>query len=220
MANRRQVQIVSGLLIALGLPFCHLGELGKRYSGLGPLWGGEVLWWLLLAVILVYVLLVERRPLVSMGYRKPRLADMGLGLLAGVIAVLGIGFIVAMLLPALHLTVAQKITSLFQAPLLFRVLLVTRAAFVEETTFRGYGFERLAEWSGSKTLAAIVTLALFTLAHYSGGGLGQVIIAIWGGVVLTALYLWRRNLWANILCHWVTDGVGFVLFPLFAGHHH
>jgi membrane protease YdiL (CAAX protease family) len=140
--------------------------------------------------------------------------------LTGVIAVAGIGLIVAVLLPALHLTVAQKITGLFQTPLLYRVLLVTRAAFVEETAFRGYGFERLAEWSGSKTFAAIVALALFTLAHYSGGGLGQVIIAVWGGLVLTLLYLWRRNLWANILCHWVTDGVGFILVPMSGAHRH
>jgi membrane protease YdiL (CAAX protease family) len=162
--------------------------------------------------------MAERRPLSSIGFRAPGIMDLVLGLVFGIGAVLGIGVIFAIILPALHLSVAQKITSLFQMPFWFRVLLVTRAAFVEEIAFRGYGFERLSELTRNKWFAALATCALFTLAHYSGGGWGQVIIAAWGGVVLTALYLWRRNLWANILCHWVTDGVGFLLVPMLPHH--
>jgi|GEM_PF-5822705 len=60
---------------------------------------------------------------------------------------------------------------------------------------------------------------LFTLAHLSGGGAGQVIIAAFGGLVLTALYFWRGNLWANIIAHWLTDGAGFILLPLIGAHH-
>src|SRR5579862_8918508 len=198
-ASSNRLIVIVGLLIALGLPFCHLGDAGKAYSGLGPLFGSEVLWWALFVLIILYVLVVERRSLSSIGFRAPGGVDIPLGLGFGVGAVLGIGVIFAIILPALHLSVAQKITSLFQAPFWFRVLLVTRAAFVEEIAFRGYGFERLTELTSSKWVAALVTCALFTLAHYSGGGWGQVIIAAWGGVVLTALYLWRRNLWANIL---------------------
>lgn len=199
MIAARRVSVVIGLLIALGLPFCHLGDLGKNYTGLGPLWGSEVLWWALFIVILVYVLFVERRGLSTIGYRWPNVWDIVLGILAAVVAVVGIGVIFSIVLPALHLTVTQRLSGLFTAPFWFRVLLVTRAALVEETAFRGYGFERITELTGSKALAAIVTFALFSLAHYSGGGWGQVIIAVWGGFVLTALYVWRRNLWANIL---------------------
>jgi membrane protease YdiL (CAAX protease family) len=218
MTNVRRIQTAMGLLLALGLPFCHLGDLGKKYSGLGPLWGGEVLWWVLFVAILAYVLLVERKSLASIRYVRPGAADIAFGVLAAFAAVFGIGVLFSIMLPALHLSVAQKITGLFVAPLWFRVVLVTRAAFVEETTFRGYGFERFAEWTGSKWLAAIVTFALFTLAHLSGGGWGQVIIAAYGGIVLTLLYVWRRNLWANIICHWLTDGAGFILVPLMSAH--
>lgn len=220
MTTTRRNQILIGLLIALGLPFCHLGSLGKAYSGLGPRFGGEVLWWVLFVVILVYVRRVEREPLTSIGYRAPGWANIGLGFAFAIIAIVGIGVISAVLLPALHLEVNAQITSIFQEPFWFRVLLVTRAAFVEETTFRGYGFERLTEVSGSKWLAAVVTCGLFMLAHYSGGGLGQVLIALWGGVVLTVLYVWRRNLWAAILCHWLTDAAGFLLVPMAASHQH
>lgn len=219
MTTTRRVQIVIGLLIALGLPFCHLGNLGKSYSGLGPRLGGEVLWWLLFVVILVYVVRVEREPLASIGYRAPGWANIGLGVAFAVAAIIGIGVITTLVLPALHLAVKAQITSIFQEPFWFRVMLVTRAAFVEETAFRGYGFERLTELSGSKWLAAVVTCGLFMLAHYAGGGLGQVLVALWGGVVLTVLYVWRRNIWAAILCHWLTDAAGFLLVPMATPHH-
>jgi uncharacterized protein len=217
MTTSNRAVLVIGLLIALGLPFCHLGELGTRYSGLGPLWGREVLWWALFAAILAYVLFVERKPLASIGFVRPGLADIGLGILAAIVAVVGIGVIFTVVLPLLHLSITQNLKSVFLAPFWFRVLTVTRAAFVEETAFRGYGFERITTLTGSKAIAVIATFALFTLAHYSGGGLAQVLIAAWGGLILTALYLWRRNLWTNILCHWLTDGAGFLLA---AGHSH
>ncbi|HLY04695.1 MAG TPA: type II CAAX endopeptidase family protein [Rhizomicrobium sp.] len=211
--------LVIGLLLALGLPFCHLGDLGKAYSHLGPLWGQEVLWWTLFVLILVYVRAAERRPLGSLRFRPPGWRDILFAVLAAVVAVFGIGFIFAVVLPALHLTVRQNITGIFRQPFWFRVLLVTRAAFVEETAFRGYGFERITMLTGSAWLAALVTFVLFTLAHLSGGGWGQVVIAAWSGVVLTALYVWRRNLWTNILCHWLTDGAGFLLMPAVTPHH-
>jgi membrane protease YdiL (CAAX protease family) len=217
MTATRTIQIVIGLLLALALPFCHLGDLGRGWFN--PLWGGEVLWWALFATIVLYVLLVERKTLSSIGYRAPGVLDVVLGIAAAFVAVFGIGMIFQFVLPAIHLTVNHQLGTLLATPLLFRIATVTRAAFVEETLFRGYGFERIAELTKSPLLAALVTWALFTMAHLQSWGWGQVIIAAWGGLVLTGLYLWRRNLWANIICHWLTDGVGFLLMPLAAAHH-
>jgi uncharacterized protein len=210
----RRIQIVIGLLIALGLPFCHLGDLGRKYTGLGDLFGGEVFWWGLFVAIIAYVLFVERQPLSSIGYRRPGVGDIGFGVLAGIVMFMGIGMIFVFVLPALHMSLQRQMAGLYSAPLWFRLLTVTRAAFVEETVFRGYGFERLTELTGSRALAAVATWALFTMAHLSHWGWAQVIIAAFGGLVLTVLYVWRRNLWANIIAHWITDGVGFI----FAGH--
>ena len=213
---RRKIIIAIGLLIALVLPLCHLGDLGKAYSGLGPLFGGEVLWWALFVIILAYVLIVERRPLSSLGYRAPGVLNIVLGLVAGIISVVGIGVIFSVILPALHLNMTQRMTAIYATPFWFRFLLVTRAAFVEETAFRGYGFERLTELTGSKTLAFLATGAIFAAAHLAAGGWANVIIAAWGALVLTALYAWRRNLWANIIAHWVTDAAGFLMLPMMA----
>jgi len=215
----RRIQIVVGLLLALGLPFCHLGDLGKKYSGLGPLAGGEVLWWALFAAIVIYVLVVERKALSSLGYRMPGLGDIGFGVLAAIAMFMGTGMLFQFVLPALHLNLDRTMSTIGAMPLWFRLLTVTRAAVVEETLFRGYGFERIAELTRSPWLAGLVTFALFTLAHLAGGGWGQVIIAAYGGLVLTLLYMWRRNIWSTIIAHWMTDGAAFILLPLMMAHH-
>jgi membrane protease YdiL (CAAX protease family) len=219
MTTTRRITIIVGLLIALGAPFCHLGDLGKRIFGPNVIWAGEAIWWALFAVIVVYVLVVERKALTSIGYKRPGIVDVVLGLIAGVAIFMGTGVLFQVVLPALHLSVAKAVAGIGLAPLWFRLALVTRAAIVEETVFRGYGFERLAELSRSPLLAGLLTFVLFTLAHLAGGGLGQVVIAAYGGLILTLLYMWRRNIWANIIAHWMADGAAFVLLPLLMRPH-
>ena len=218
MTSGRRIQSVIGLLLALGLPFCRLGPLGKTYSGLGPMLGGEVLWWALFAAVVLYTLIVERKALSSLGFVRPGVLDIVLGIVAAIVVVLGTGVIFQVVLPALHLNLNRSMANIVQTPLWFRFFLVTRAAVVEEVAFRGYGFNRLAELTRSPFLAAAITFVLFTLAHLSGGGWGQVVIAAYGGMVLTVLYVWRRNLWSNILAHWLTDGAAFILLPLMMQH--
>ncbi len=210
----RRVQIAFGLVLALVLPLCHLGDIGRRFSGLGPLWGGEILWWILVAVIILYVTRAEHRPLASIGFRVPRAADIGLAVAAAIVMIGLIGVIFTVVLPALHLSVSRQLNAARGAPILFRLVQVTRAAVAEEITFRGYGYERIQEISGSRWLAAVSTWALFTIAHLSSWGWGQVIIAAAGGLILTLLYVWRRNLWANMIAHWLTDASAFL-----APHH-
>ena len=218
MTNARRIQIVVGLLLALGLPFCHLGPLGKTYSGLGPMYGGEVLWWALFAAIVLYTLVVERKSLSSLSLVGPGLLDIVLAILTAVVAIAGTGVIFQVVLPALHLTLNRSMAGIVQTPMWFRFFLVTRAAVVEEVAFRGYGFNRLAELTRSPLLAAAITFVLFTLVHLSGGGWAQVVIAAYSGLLITLLYLWRRNLWTNILAHWLIDGAAFILLPLMMQH--
>jgi len=218
MTNSTRIRIVVGLALALALPFCHLGDLGRAHSGLGPLLGGEVLWWALFAAIILYTAFIERRALSSIGFRRPGAWDIVLGVLAGIAVFMGTGIIFQFVLPALHMSVDRQLASAVQAPLWFRLVNVTRAAVVEETAFRGYGIERLNELTGSALLAGFVTWVLFTMAHLSSWGWAQVIIAAYGGIVLTLLYLWRRNLWSNIIAHWLADGAAFILLPLMMHH--
>ena len=97
------------------------------------------------------------------------------------------------------------------SPLWFRILLVTRAAVFEEAYYRGFAIERLAEITGFRWLAGLISLAGFTFAHLSYWGWSHLIIAAFGGAVLTGLYLFRRDLGANMIAHFVTDGVAFLV---------
>lgn len=208
----RQVLTIIGLILTLGSAFVPLGQWGKAYSGLGKLLGGEVMWWVLVALVLLYVALIERRPLASIGFRRPRSRDILAAIGAAVIALGGMVLIYSVLFPALHLQMNKEaMNGILQTPLWYRVILVTRAAVAEEIVFRGYPIPRLEELSRSRMFAALLSWAVFTYAHLSYWGAAQLLITGWGGLVLTVLFLWRRNLWANMICHWLTDGAGFLL---------
>jgi membrane protease YdiL (CAAX protease family) len=207
----RRIQIIGGLLLSLGGANLSLGTLGERYTRLGPLLGREVLWWVLVVLVLLFIVFVERLPLSSIGFRRP-----GWGTLwaipAGVALFMGVPFIWFVIFPLLHLQMnTTEMGKLLATPFWYRLLLVTRAAFCEEILFRGYPIPRLEELCGRTWIAAIVSWAVFTIAHLGSWGWAQLIVAGYGGAILTALYIWRRDLACNILAHFIGDGARFLL---------
>lgn len=210
-SNTRRVLIIIGLLLTLVVPNLPIGTWGKHYSGLGPLFGTEILWWVLILIVLGYVLFVERRSLRSIGFHRPTWKTLLWGVIAGVVLIAGIVLSYALVFPLFHLKMnASAYGKIFETPLWYRLALVIRAAVCEEILFRGYPIERLQELSGSRWLAAIVSWTAFTYAHLGYWGAAQLIVAGFGGVVLTALYLWRRDLSCNMLAHFIADGAGFL----------
>ncbi len=210
--RRRRIEIVLGLLLTLGVANLPIGAWGERLLPRAPLVGREIPWWFAVAVILLYVKLVERRPLSSIGFRRPRLWDIPIAIMAGILMVVAVVFIYNVVFPALHLVMnTGEMNALIATPFWYRFMLVTRAAVAEETLFRGYPIERLEELSGSRFLAGAISWAAFTIAHLSAWGGAQLLIAGTGGVILTVLYLWRRNLPANMVAHWIADGAGFLM---------
>ena len=98
------------------------------------------------------------------------------------------------------------------------VLSWTLAAFAEETVYRGYLTNRVAEIFGSSKAAwissAVLITLLFGLAHFPQGPTG-VIENIIDGAILAALYFATgRNLWAPIIAHGIQDTVDVVLIYL------
>lgn len=211
-ASKRVVQILIGLVLSLGVALLPLGKWGRTYSGLGHLLGGELLWWIAVVILLLYILLVERRPFSSIGFRRPGILNIILAIITGVLLVAGIIVIYSVVFPLLHLQMnAGEMKSLLETPFWYRFMLVTRAAVGEELLFRGYPIPRLSELIENRWIAAVLSWAAFTYAHLSSWGAAQLIVAGYGGVLLTILFVWRRNLWANMLAHWIGDGAGFLL---------
>ncbi len=199
-----------GLVLTLGIANLPLGRV--HLPGLGPLAAREVLWWLAVIVVLLYVGFIERLPLSSIGFRAFGFRSCLAAVLAGVVMVVGITIIYTVVFRLLHLQMnTSQLNKLLATPFWYRVAMVTRAAVAEETLFRGYAIERLEKLTGRTLVAAGISWAAFTIAHLSGWGWAQLIVAGFGGIVLTVLYLWRRNLWVNIIAHWITDGAGFLL---------
>jgi uncharacterized protein len=80
----------------------------------------------------------------------------------------------------------------------------------EEILFRGYPIERLEELTGSRAAAGALTCAVFTLDHIGFWGWHHIFIAGSAGALLTLLYLWRRNIWLNMIAHFVVDAAAFL----------
>jgi membrane protease YdiL (CAAX protease family) len=75
-------------------------------------------------------------------------------------------------------------------------------SFTEEVLFRSYPIERLTLLTGQRWLAALVTMAAFTLLHLiSWDWIHVLTVVLPSSLMLTLFYLWRRNLALNVLVH-------------------
>jgi uncharacterized protein len=109
--------------------------------------------------------------------------------------VAGMAAIYMIIFPALGLSTKEATTTAIKStPLWFRVILILRAALFEEIFYRGFVIERLTELARFRWLAALISLTAFSLAHLNSWGWTQVMIAGFGGAVLTGLYLFWRDL--------------------------
>jgi CAAX protease family protein len=63
--------------------------------------------------------------------------------------------------------------------------------------------------------AAALSLVIFSIAHWTGGW-ANILIAFVTGAILTAFYLRRRDLVANMIGHFLVDFIANVL-PRLAG---
>jgi len=168
----------------------------------------------LTAFLLWIVVSKERLPLSSVGIRTNavgRSLAWGFGL-AVVAFILLAGVLVLYSTMGIHYGEGQSISRALPVTL----LAVTRAGISEEVLYRGFALERLQTMTGSKWIAAGVTLVLFAAFHFRQGWAG-IFIAFVVGALFTAFYLWKRNLIANMFGHFLVDFVPNVLLPLIFG---
>jgi len=148
-----------------------------------------------------------------------------LAVLAAALLQLGSEFIVQPL--ATHLShQTEAVSSVFKAPawdfrwaLRSLAIVWVFAALGEETGYRGYLLERAVEAGGGgrfTRLAALgYTALLFGAGHYYKGPAG-IMDSTFSGLVLGGVYLFaRRNLWAAILAHGLSDT--FAVMVVFMG---
>jgi uncharacterized protein len=209
----RQSWVISivGLLLALGVISLPLGSWLDASASTARAVGYELTIWASVALLLWYVMRIEKRPLSSIGFRAPGIKDVLIAVLAGIFILASMAAVYYVLFPALHWSETEQIAAASATPYWLQVLIVLRAAVSEEIFFRGYAIERLRELSGSRTVAAVVSCSVFTLDHVGFWGWHHIFLAGPAGIVLTLLYLWRRNLWVNMAAHFIVDGAIFLL---------
>ena len=104
----------------------------------------------------------------------------------------------------------QGKSDLDKLPVSVVTLVVLRAGIVEELFYRGYAIERLQAVGFSRSAAIALPLVIFSIAHWPGGW-ANILIAFVTGAILTAFYLWRKDLVANMIGHFLVDFVANVL---------
>lgn len=204
------LKAIIGVLVFLGLPFL-MGKLDLSF-----IMANVGMWWLLFALIVSWVYFVEKRNIASVGWKgcstKTVLGGVALGLLLFVLfGVLNVA------IRAIGLELNQETAALFASqPWPVLLLVVIRAAVVEEVLYRGYCFERLFELTGSKLLAGLVPLIVFTLAHL-GWGVGHLLFVFLAGGLFAIIYAMKRNLALLIVAHFTVDALALMVLPLMLG---
>jgi uncharacterized protein len=162
----------------------------------------QLLYCALAAGIVWVVLRHERLPLSSIGLRRPDWLTLpSVVLLDGVLVLLPL--VTTRLFGSFDTRDLQtRLALIAMWPLWFRIFVGLSAGIVEELLYRGYALERLAAMSGRRWVGAGVSMLVFALAHVPAWGLEFALAAdLPFSVVMTAFYLWRRALVANMLAH-------------------
>ncbi|WP_343730357.1 CPBP family intramembrane glutamic endopeptidase [Duganella sp.] len=201
------ISTIAGLLLALGAPSLlayfrrsEKNSPGKQVRRLTTAWACCL-------ALLALVLCWEQRPLASIGIAAGNHAAW----LGG--AALGLTMLALSVVSVVQARrmgkedTSQGLMQLTEMPLWFRCAVPLTAGITEEIMFRGYPIERLHELTGSWWLAALIPLAVFTLAHLGSWSWKHLIGVGLAGTLLTGLYLWQRDLIACMIAHALIDSV-------------
>lgn len=208
--------VIAGLAVALcGIPLVELvASIFFTDAGLTEIAVRDILAkWLLAGVVVGIAVYVERRSLSSIGIKAPGWKDIVGAILAFLLGAVSYPFTTP-LVESLGLeTTVGGLERVAAFPLLFVVALALTAAITEEILYRSYPIERISELTGSSVVGGGVTFALFVLFHIPFWGLGGTLQISVNAILLTLLYIWRRNLFTVILAHAITDIYAFVIIP-------
>lgn len=187
----------------------EIGEIPSRFATEGAIW-------LFAAVVVCVALFAEPRTLASIGLQRPTLLTplWGVGAAVGILVLVGLAsFLSYNGLHASDQTVA-KYQALVRGSLVYAIFLALRGGVAEEVLYRGLAIEQLTVLTGRRWLAASIAGVIFVLAHSVHFDVHQLIPIAAATLGMTALYLWRRNLWINIIAHVLVDAVALVVVAL------
>jgi membrane protease YdiL (CAAX protease family) len=211
MTTSSALAILLVLIIFVGN--AAIGQRARGASSATPRLLRLASWWGVIGLVLIVVTQLEGLPLVSIGVRLPDITSVGWG---G--ALFLVGFIIAgvsanVLMPALGLAQdTVRASAIANAPLALQLALFATAAVVEELVCRGFMISRLAPVS--PMLALFASVVVFTLPHAFGWKLAQLLFVAPLGLVFALFFLWRPDLPACIIAHFLVDTAGFLMMRM------
>jgi membrane protease YdiL (CAAX protease family) len=209
MTSWSRLSLVLSLFLVPGL------ALGNRWLGRPGGSAGALLvelgMFALAGLMLWIVRAKEGKSWESLGLGRARFGQtalLSLGLLVAVVAALGalVAALSALGIPSLEGDNTDR-------PLWLLAVMCFRAGTLEELTYRAVAIDRVALLTKSETLGWLLPALLFGVLHYPQG-LSGILIAIVAALVLSAFFLWKRNLWANMAVHFLVDFIPNVALPL------
>ena len=198
-----------GIVILLGLTFSALLYyflLSFPPSEYGSFIGMAEL--LLLVPVWILGLRKYGANLRTLGFRKFKSADLGLGC-AFMILAYSFNACYAIILAPFNLRIQSDITPLiasFSSPLMMALSIVVIGPLVEEVFFRGFVFTGLRQNFGWKK-AALISAAIFAIFHLE---LTFVIPGFILGFIFAFLYQRSNSIWPGIIMHILVNAVGLL----------
>jgi membrane protease YdiL (CAAX protease family) len=172
----------------------------------------EALIWISALALLVIIRRGEKLPFISIGLGT---AAWWKSILWGFVVAAACALVAVLLVALTHYGGGSAGAALAKLPLWLVTLIVIRAGVVEELFYRGYAIERLQALGLNRYLAAAIPLVVFAVGHWTGG-IANIVIALALGAILAGFYLWRRDLVANMIGHFLVDFAANVLPKLFS----
>lgn len=173
--------------------------------------------WTWLALLLGFVVLVEGKPLSSVGFRPVDPTHFVVASLAGTLVLLASSAAAEPLFDALGLDgVEEGIAQYADYSTGERLFVALTAGVTEEVVIHGYVIERLLTLTGSPVLAGGVSFAGFTLLHVSRWNRDAVVRIALPALLTTLMYLYFRSVWILMAIHALNDAVGLLLAERFA----
>lgn len=170
---------------------------------------GLILIWILVVILLIIVRNGEKRAFSSIGFKSISGKE--------ILLAVGVGIVLSLTVPLFTLIASQVIpansagiddvVSNTSWWLIFVSILT--AGITEEIVFRGYIIERMVEITKKNWIGILVSVIAFVLPHTMSWNMTHVIAVVLPlGLILSGLYLWKRNVVFNMIVHIVID------FPL------
>lgn len=158
-----------------------------------------------LAVLLLALPAIARRPLSALGLRRPRWSDLGWGIAgagAMILAAMAAGALQESVVHVKADEVQVQWLRLARGPMIagFVFLACVAAPFFEELAFRGFVFNAMLRYL-PVPLATLGSAVLFGLAHMQAGNAGAILPLTAAGIVLTVVYYRTGSLVASMLTH-------------------